>query len=230
MDSAISVLIPTYNCAPFIGEAIESVLRQTLTPLEILVADDGSTDGSGDIAARYPEVRYFHQTHQGISATRNSLINAAKGDWIAFLDADDRWMPDKLEKQMKYLDSHPSCEIVYCRYRNFTDIPKEKLTQRQKRVLAVTVDQNLACACISRSVFERCGLFDTRYDYGEDTEWTARLMLSGTNVYHCVEEILYERRVHTSNITLLHDTLGRNEYLSLLADAVRNARNQGKNT
>ena len=228
MRPAVSVLIPVYNGAAYIGEAIESVLKQTFAPLEILVADDGSTDQSAAIACSYPGVRCFSLPHGGVAAARNRLVGEARGEWVAFLDADDRWLPDKLEIQTAYLRDHPCCEIVFCRYRNFTDLPPDTLTERQKRVLSVEIDRNPVGACIKKTVFERCGLFETGRSYGEDTEWIARLNMRGEDLSHLVEQPLFERRIHDSNTTLSHEAPGREEYLALMADAVRNAIKRGK--
>jgi glycosyltransferase involved in cell wall biosynthesis len=93
----ITAAIPVYNGEAFLADAIESVLAQTFRPSEVLVIDDGSTDGSADVARRYPEVRYVHQENRGDAGARNAAIEHAQGDHIAFLDADDVWKPRKLE-------------------------------------------------------------------------------------------------------------------------------------
>jgi glycosyltransferase involved in cell wall biosynthesis len=101
-DSNVSVVIPCYNAARFLGETLRSVLGQTRLPLEVIVVDDGSTDGSDAVAESFgPPVRVVRQDHRYDSAARNRGIEEAKGEWIAFLDADDLWLPRKLEKQLK---------------------------------------------------------------------------------------------------------------------------------
>lgn len=111
----ISVVIPCYNCAHYLPEALDSVLKQTYPPLEIIVVDDGSTDNSGQIAASYgPPVRVVRQPNQGQSVARNRGVDEAKGEWIAFLDADDLWEPDKLRLQVETLrDISPEVGCVY---------------------------------------------------------------------------------------------------------------------
>lgn len=103
MNLPISVVIPAYNAEPFLKAAIESVLRQSVPPLEVLVVDDGSTDGTASLARSIEGVRYVHQENRGVSAARNRGIAEASGRFIALLDADDAWREDKLAVQMARL-------------------------------------------------------------------------------------------------------------------------------
>src|SRR5215210_2105808 len=93
----VSVIIPCYNQAHFLGEAIESVLGQSYPNFEIVVVDDGSPDDTAEVAARYPEVRYICQDNQGLSAARNTGLGQSEGEYVVFLDADDRLLPEALE-------------------------------------------------------------------------------------------------------------------------------------
>ncbi|SVB83840.1 uncharacterized protein METZ01_LOCUS236694, partial [marine metagenome] len=98
----ISVIIPTYNRRNTLPRAVESVLNQIYKPIEIIVVDDGSTDGAKEMCSEmYPLVRYIYQANSGVSSARNTGIKSASGDWIALLDSDDEWLPDKLEIQVK---------------------------------------------------------------------------------------------------------------------------------
>jgi len=96
----VSVVIPVYNAEPFLREALDSVLAQDYEPFEVIVVDDGSTDGSGTIARSYPEVRYLRQENQGPAVARNAGIAAAQGEFLAFFDADDVMLPNKLSVQV----------------------------------------------------------------------------------------------------------------------------------
>jgi len=111
----VSVVIPTYNRCAYVQEAIDSVLAQTYTDYEIIVIDDGSTDGTGEaLRRRYGDrIRYVWQENQGQAAARNHGIALACGDYVAFLDSDDTWLPDKLTSQVAYLDEHPEVGFVF---------------------------------------------------------------------------------------------------------------------
>src|SRR5215207_11289555 len=109
----VSVVIPCYNQAHFLGEAIESVLSQSYPNFEIIVVDDGSPDDTAEVAARYPEVRYVRQDNQGVSVARNSGLARSGGAYIVFLDADDRLLPGALEVGVRELEAHPECALVF---------------------------------------------------------------------------------------------------------------------
>ena len=110
----VSVIIPSYNCARYLGRAIDSACEQTYMDYEIVLVDDGSTDDTKDVAMQYGQkVTYLYQQNQGLSAARNQGISKASGELLAYLDADDMWYPEKLERQVAFLDAHPECGIVH---------------------------------------------------------------------------------------------------------------------
>lgn len=109
----VSVVIPCYNQAHFLGEAIESVLAQTYPHFEVVVVDDGSPDNTAAVVAGYPGVRYFRQENQGLSAARNTGLRHSIGERLVFLDADDRLMPRAVEVGLAFLKDHPECAFVY---------------------------------------------------------------------------------------------------------------------
>lgn len=115
----ISVIIPAHNAEPYVAQAIESCLRQTCLPEEIIVVDDGSTDGTAEIAQSYPSpVRVLRlQENMGVSVARNEGVAAATGDWLAFLDADDQFLPDKLELQQRQIFANPVAVLIYAGFR-----------------------------------------------------------------------------------------------------------------
>jgi len=109
----ISVIIPTYNRGKVLERAIKSVLAQTYTNFELIVVDDGSTDNTSRILSKFAEkIRYFSKLHGGVSSARNFGLEKSEGTWVAFLDSDDYWLPEKLERQMQYLQENPEILIV----------------------------------------------------------------------------------------------------------------------
>lgn len=113
----ISVIIPSYNCAQYLGRSIESVLRQTCKPYELIIVDDGSTDDTPDVLSKYKnQIITIRQQNAGASVARNTGIEKACGDWIAFLDADDQWLPSKLEMQINHLEKNPAFVWTYSNY------------------------------------------------------------------------------------------------------------------
>jgi glycosyltransferase involved in cell wall biosynthesis len=114
VSTAVSAIIPAYNCGPFLGAAIASALAQEGVDREVIVVDDGSTDDTPAVIASYGErIRAIRQQNLGLSAARNAGIRAARGWAIGFLDADDTWEPAKSRKQLDYLEAHPACGLVF---------------------------------------------------------------------------------------------------------------------
>lgn len=112
----VSVIIPTFNRLKVLDRAIKSVLSQTYSDFELVIVDDGSTDSTGELLQKYidhPKIRTFRTENQGVSAARNLGLQMAQGKWIGFLDSDDEWLSDKLEKQMSYLEAHPETKVVH---------------------------------------------------------------------------------------------------------------------
>ena len=132
----ISIIIPTYNSAQYICEAIESVLNQTYKDFEIIVVDDGSTDNTKEVIKPYlNKIKYIYQQNSGPSAARNRGIKEAKGEYIAFLDADDIWLPQKLELQIKFMETYPNLGLTFadvCFFRKERRIIKKTFLKDKK--------------------------------------------------------------------------------------------------
>lgn len=226
----VSVLIPAYNCSKYIGAAIESVLSQTFQDFEIIVVDDGSEDETASIVKKYEGVHYVYQEHAGVSAARNRALKEARYELIDFLDADDLMLPEKLEKQIHYLDENPECEIVFCQYENFLDLDESEVTLRHRQMLEKHDNRRLAGALIRTGLFAQWGAFNTRMNYGEDTEWLMGIGVGGVEITHFVDEVLYLRRICNENISLLHQRVRfqRREALPIKAQALRRAIKRSK--
>lgn len=134
MKLGISVVIPTYNSAAFVVSAVESVLSQELEPAEIIVVDDGSTDDTVDALGPYREsIRYITQPNSGPAVARNRGVDAAQSDWIAFLDADDVWVPCKLRKQLGCMEANPRAGLIHSAFLYWDDRTGEKYDRKLVR-------------------------------------------------------------------------------------------------
>jgi len=131
----VSVVIPAYNAERFIRRSLESVLRQTYENIEVLVSDDGSTDGTASVVKSYtdPRVRYSYQPNRGQGPARNVGIRQAKGEYIAFLDADDYYLPEKITREVEFLQQHLEYEIVYCNALHFYSDRPDRLLKKKRR-------------------------------------------------------------------------------------------------
>ena len=115
ISQLISVIIPAYNHAKYLSEAIQSVLNQTYQNFEILIVDDGSTDNTRQVVQNYTDqrIKYIYQENRGLAASRNAGLRVTQGEYVAFLDADDIFLPHKLEVQLDWFEAHPSCGMVF---------------------------------------------------------------------------------------------------------------------
>lgn len=185
--STVSVIIPVYNCERYIGEAIRSVQAQTFPAFEIIIVDDGSTDETRRALQPFSDsIRYFHQPHSGVGSARNLGLAHSSGDLIAFLDADDLWLPDKLQLQIDFLRQHPDYALVYTDMSMFDEAGV--IHESVKQWLGMTLPrgwifrqlfaETLFAAdsvMVRRQCLERVGNFDTSLLSGEDYHMWLRL-------------------------------------------------------
>ena len=186
MDNSVlnvSVIIPTYNRKNLLKRALHSASSQTFVPQEIIVVDDGSSDGTKDwVLERFPYVRYIYQDNSGVSSARNAGIKEAKGSWIAFLDSDDEWMPDKLEKQETAINDSKEAWLCHTNevwVRNSVRVNQMKKHQKYGGY----VFENCLDICrispssvlIKKEVFEMVGLFDESLKVCEDYDLWLRI-------------------------------------------------------
>lgn len=187
----ISVVIPLYNKEKSILMTIQSVINQSYTDFELLIIDDGSTDGGGAIAASYPDtrIRVIHQQNRGVCAARNRGIQEAKGEYIALLDADDQWDMKYLEEQMQMVADFPEAAMWGI---NFAELNEGKLIRKLETGLPDGYRgyvenyfempdrvSDLLCSSsvvIRKEVFEKVGYFDERIRYSEDIDMWYRII------------------------------------------------------
>jgi len=224
----ISCIVPVYNGAAFLAEAIDSILGQTHRPLEIIIVDDGSTDGTAGVIAGYGDrVIVLRQDNAGPGAARNRGLEAARGDYLAFLDADDLWAPQKLALQLEQFDRSPELDYCLTHVEHFlaaelTAMPGYALGPRLERPMPGYLLQTLMAR---RSLFERIGRFDTSRTTGEDTDWFMRAADSGAAT-KVLPDVLVRRRIHKANMTrLLDQEIGAN-----LLDAVKDSLDRRRRT
>jgi glycosyltransferase involved in cell wall biosynthesis len=228
---SISVVIPAYNRERTVLTAIRSVLWQTLPPTEVIVVDDGSTDSTTAVveALAEPKVRLIRQQNGGISAARNSGIEAAMGDWVAFQDSDDEWLPTKLERQFACLAESPSPpDVVYCGMiisgaldtaatngtaparRRIVYHPDPSITAASGQMLPTLLRTNpisTQTLVARRETLHKAGLFDTNMKSLVDWDLAIRLAVLGPIAF--VDEPLVIQRFATNSIT--RDTAKRVE-------------------
>ena len=198
----VSVVIPTYNCARFLGRTIDSALGQTYRDFEVIVVDDGSTDETQSLVVGYGEaVHYVYQPNQGASAARNVALSRAGGEFIAYLDADDLWSPEKLARQIEYLDAHPACgfvhtevsviderdQILYARFNQETGraVPQGQCVRDvllRSHIQTLTVVER-------RSAFDNAGSFDLRLPVAQDYLHWIHVVLRGYEVGYLPEPL-----------------------------------------
>ena len=200
----LSVIMPTYNNGKYINQAIESIYAQKYNNMEIIIIDDGSTDNTKEIVTKYNEIKYFYIEHKGISFARNTALEKSKGEYIAFCDSDDYWLPDKINTQMRYLKEHPDCEIVFTKYENFFENENLKTNTRamHEKIIENMLKQYLTSAVLKKELFDKYGNFDENFSGVEDCEFVYRLLMKGINIKHCIDKVFYMRRIHGNNVTL----------------------------
>jgi glycosyltransferase involved in cell wall biosynthesis len=205
----ISVVIPVYNGARFISEAIQSVLDQTYTSSEIVVVDDGSTDTTGSEVQRIRgtvPIRYYFQQNQGPSVARNFGVSLAESPWIAFLDADDVWMPSKSAVATSHIISHPESSFVY------SDVEHVDSYNRPRAIRTSKVDREFhallfrdnpvafpSTVLIRKETFLQVGGFDPSLRFAED--WHLYCRLAALTSFSYIPMKLVRRRKHPSQLT-----------------------------
>lgn len=200
----VSVIIHTYNNEKFIGETVESVLNQTYKDYEIIVVDDGSVDGTRDALLPYMQkIRYHYKENGGIASAKNAGIGLSKAEFIAFLDHDDLWVPDKLKIQMECFNENPEVGLVYAKYTSFSD-GKELRTKPEKgysgwifkELLSKSIIQT-STVIVKRECLNAVGPYDESFSLGDEYDMFLRI----AKEFQCgfVDKELTRYRVHDTN-------------------------------
>ena len=214
----ISCIVPVFNGERYLGEALESVRAQTYRPLEIIVADDGSTDGTAAAVARYGvEIRYLWQPNLGPAAARNLGLRTAQGEFVAFLDQDDLWHPEKLARQMARFQTNAALDVCATHLRRFW-APELRQTERDRpdRRRAETVAGYVTGTLLARrTCFDTVGPFNIALWFGDATEWFLRAAEQDL-VMELLPDVLLYHRVHDGSLSRRMASGSLDEYLRIL--------------
>ncbi|MDD4904159.1 MAG: glycosyltransferase family A protein [Candidatus Bipolaricaulis sp.] len=201
---SVSCIIPAFNAAPFVGEAIESALEQTRPPQEILVVDDGSTDRTVDVVRSFgTRLAYLHQRHLGVAAAMNTGVRAASGTHIAFLNADDLWRPEKLARQMTRLVERAEIHLCFTQYRNFwvPELVEEERLHQGSSLSRPISGWSASTLLTPRETFEHFGLFEeSGAQQHVELVWALRAAQQGA-IVDVIPDVLMDRRLHPGNLS-----------------------------
>tara|TARA_B100000315_G_scaffold258768_1_gene312067 strand:- start:2921 stop:3604 length:684 start_codon:yes stop_codon:yes gene_type:complete len=213
----VTCVVPCFNGEAFLAEALQSALEQTHRHMEVIVVDDGSVDASADVARQFSDagVRLLQQSNGGAASARNLGVENARGAYIAFLDADDLWLPDKVERQLRVLAENRKLGQCMTLMQNFWI---EALAHEAKANPALEQPQPGPGSSFlaHRQVFEEVGLLNPTLCDRDIQEWTMRARLHGWNT-HLIEDVMARRRIHGNNLSRRRAT-GENELLDLASN------------
>ena len=206
----VSTVVPVYNGERFLASALDSALAQNYPRHEVIVVDDGSTDATAEVARGYPDVRYMRQENGGPAAARNTGIEAAAGELICNLDADDVMVPGRIARQVGYLSGRPAIGCVLGRQELLVEPGIQPAAWARLPRFPIpgsgTDEPNenpyfpVGTMISRRSVFELVGLFDPSFRIGEDVDWMFRVREHGIGV-GMLDEVVLLRRLHGTNLT-----------------------------
>jgi glycosyltransferase involved in cell wall biosynthesis len=225
VDKSISCIVPVFNMERYVGDALRSVLSQIQPCSEIIVVDDGSEDSTAQEIARFGDaVAYLHQPHAGVSAARNFGVRRAQGEFICFLDADDRYHPAKLRDQIDAFMRNPALEFCGAHSAHFWTEEFSEEERRADHRYAHPFWERLAPGHISswmlrRTTFHQVGFFDEDLHFSEDTDWLLRCRDAGI-VGETLPQCVSFRRLHRGNATAAN----RQEQVEGLARAIMRSR------
>lgn len=220
--SSITVIIPVYNAVPYLAEALESALSQTRPPDEVIVIDDGSTDDSAAVAQGFASpVKLVRQDNLGAAAARNRGVELAQGDLLAFLDADDLWLPDKLAQQLAAWQNDPPPDMVFGQVEQFRspDMAVEVQFADAGRVMS---GPHVGAMLLRAATFHQVGPFRTDLQVGEFIDWYSQAMAQGLSGL-MLPQVVMRRRLHGQNLMRRAQTVS-SDYLKILRDAARRRR------
>ena len=230
MNQLVSVILPVFNYDRFLGEAIESVLGQTYKNLEVIVVDDGSTDRSSEVAKSFADrgVRYCHQVNAGIGPARNKGVELAQGEFFAFLDADDRWPEEKIERQLRAFEDDPALEMVFGQAVQLHHGAEWEAGVKESKPPATGLMPGIipGTMIVKRDTFFRVGAFPGGIKVGEFIDWYSRAVQLQVRSLVLPDLFLW-RRIHDSN-TGIRERQSRSDYARVLKASLDRRRAEGR--
>ena len=224
----VSCILPVFNGERFLAEALGSILRQEglqqQGALDVIVIDDGSTDRSAAIAASHGDIRIISQANAGLAAARNAGLAAARGELIAFLDADDLWLPAKLDHQIALLRARADVDLCFGLMR---DVAVEGSAGAAAPSATPRIGRVVQAMLARRRVFDPVGGFDTSRIMRADQDWLLRARECGL-VEHVLDEVVLHRRIHGANRSITHHHLVAEEFLAITRGALERRRRLGQ--
>jgi glycosyltransferase involved in cell wall biosynthesis len=202
-SSVISCIVPVFNGEKYLAGALDSILEQTYRPLEVIVIDDGSTDGTAAVTARYGDrIRYVRQNKAGAPMARNLGLSMARGEFVGFLDADDLWHLKKLERQIECLAARPEIDLCVTHVQNFwiPELNQEAERFRDHRLTRPVPGYVTQTLLARRALFDRVGPFNTSIQHGDAQDWFLRAAEKDA-VMKLLSDVLVYRRLHRNNFS-----------------------------
>jgi len=230
LSGSVSVIIPAYNRQTYIAEAVRSALSQSQSPLEVIVVDDGSTDGTRQVLEQFfSEVRYEVQPHCGAGAARNRGAELASAEFLAFLDADDMWPPHKVARQLEAFRLRPDLDMVYGQVRQLHDGPEwlSGISETAPDLSQSIPGYAAGALMVRRDAFFRVGPFSLDLKIGEFIDWYARARELGLRET-CLPDLVLFRRIHASNQGIV-ERASRSDYAKVLKASLDRRRALGQN-
>ena len=216
-DLRVSVVVPVRNVERYLAEALDSILQQSIAPGEVIVVDDGSTDATPAVLERYADqVRVLRQESAGVAAALNHAIASAHGSLLAFLDADDVWLPDSLSCRLARMDEPDQPEAVFGRMQQFVSPDLDEARAARFRFDPTPQRVELfGTMLIRRLAVDRVGPLDTSYVTGSNIDWISRARATGMRAVE-VPEIVMRRRLHETNLGILQNDRKRADLLRIV--------------
>lgn len=224
----VACIVPTYNGEAFLGEALESILSQTYPVLDVVVADDGSTDGTLAVAARFGDrVRVVRQANAGPAAARNLGVRSTSAPFVAFLDQDDLWHPGKLVRQMGRFDVRPDLDLSVAHVQRFWTATLHEQAERFRdhRLARPLPGYITGTFLVRRRVFDVVGAFAPGVRFADSMEWFLRARDLGV-VAELLPDVLLRHRMHGHNLSQAEADGSRDEFLGMLKAALDRRRAQ----